>query len=60
MDYPNDLWDCRASYAYYGDALDPGLGFLARKNIQNLEIGLSYQPRPEKGLIGAARPPVLL
>jgi hypothetical protein len=52
VDYPNDLWDINGSYAYYGDSLDPGLGFLPRKNVQNFNLGFSYQPRPEKGLIG--------
>jgi hypothetical protein len=52
MDYPNDLWDCRTNYSYYGDALDPGLGFLARKNVQSWESGFTFQPRPEKGWIG--------
>lgn len=49
LDYPNDLFDIRGSYSYYGDALDPGVGFLERGNVQNLSLGLSYQPRPAKG-----------
>jgi hypothetical protein len=52
LDYPNDLWDLAATYAYYGDALDPGLGFLSRNAVQNLNLGINYQPRPEKGLVG--------
>jgi hypothetical protein len=52
LDYPNDLWDCVATYAYYGDALDPGLGFLPRPGVQNLNLGLNYRPRPEKGFLG--------
>jgi len=52
LDYPNDLWDIAATYSSYGDALDPGIGFLPRKNIQVFNLGLSYQPRPEKGLVG--------
>ncbi len=52
LDYPNDLFDIYASYSYYGDALEPGIGFLERGNIQSLDLGIAYQPRPEKGLIG--------
>ena len=52
LDYPNDLWDINANYSYYGDALDPGLGFLARGNVQSFNLSFAYQPRPEKGLIG--------
>lgn len=50
--YPNDLWDVFLSYNYYGDALNPGLGFLPRNNIQWLVGKISYSPRPEKGWIG--------
>lgn len=54
IDYPNDLWDIVTSYSYYGDAVDPGLGFLPRKNVQTYSFGLAYMPRPEKGFIGRA------
>ncbi|MCK7478228.1 MAG: DUF5916 domain-containing protein [Candidatus Moduliflexus flocculans] len=30
IDYPNDLWDVAVSYNSYGDALDPGVGYLPR------------------------------
>ncbi|MGB7297110.1 MAG: DUF5916 domain-containing protein [Candidatus Aminicenantales bacterium] len=52
VDYPNDLWDCRIMYSYYGDSLDPGLGFLRRNGVQNLSLGANYMPRPEKGWVG--------
>ena len=53
IDFPNDLLDVRGSYSYYGDALNPGLGFLERGNVQTLNLGMAFQPRPEKGsLIG--------
>jgi len=52
MDYPNDLWDINTSYGYYGGSLNPGLGFLPRNNVQTYSLMLSYQPRPEKGLVG--------
>jgi hypothetical protein len=52
LDYPNDLWDINAGYSYYGDALNPGAGFLERGAVQSFYLGLDYQPRPEKGLVG--------
>jgi Domain of unknown function (DUF5916) len=52
LDYPNDLWDINTGYSYYGDALDPGVGFLERGGVQSAYLGIDYQPRPEKGLVG--------
>lgn len=52
LDYPNDLWDIAMTFSSYGDALDPGLGFLPRKGIRTLSAGGNYMPRPEKGLVG--------
>lgn len=53
IDYPNDLIDANISYYFFGDSLDPGLGFLPRNAYHNLNTSLEYMPRPEKGLIGA-------
>ena len=52
IDYPNDLWDIAASYNSYGDALEPGVGFLPRPGVQVFSLSASYQPRPEKGFVG--------
>jgi len=52
LDYPNDLWDFAATYAYYGDALRPGLGYLPRPGVQSLNLNFAYQPRPEEGFVG--------
>jgi hypothetical protein len=52
VDYPNDLWDASLTYNYFGDTLNPGLGFLPRDNVQTLSSGIAYQPRPENGWIG--------
>jgi len=52
IDYPNDLWDIVTTYSYYGEAVDPGLGFLPRRNVQTYSFGMAYMPRPEKGFIG--------
>lgn len=48
-DYPNDLWNVQSVYAYYGDAMDPGLGYMMRKAIQTGYIRVAYQPRPTSG-----------
>jgi hypothetical protein len=53
VDYPNDLWDVVTTYASYGDALDPGMGFLPRPGVQNWNFNASYMPRPDKGFIGS-------
>lgn len=46
VDYPNDLWDLNARMSRFGDALDPGLGFLPRPGTKQMSAGLAYQPRP--------------
>jgi hypothetical protein len=52
LDYPNDLWDIRSSFEYYGDSLNPGVGYLRRPGVQTYSLGFSFQPRPEKGFVG--------
>lgn len=52
VDYPNDLWDIMTMYSYYGDSLDPGLGFLPRNGVQAWSFGANYMPRPERGWVG--------
>jgi hypothetical protein len=47
--YPNDLWDIQSTYAYYGEALDPGLGFMLRQGIQTAYLRVGFQPRPGAG-----------
>jgi hypothetical protein len=47
--YPNDLWDIQSTYAYYGEALDPGLGFMLRQGIQTAYLRVGFQPRPRAG-----------
>ena len=52
-DLPNDLWNLQTTYAYYGDALDPGLGYLMRTAMQTGFVRLAYQPRPsDNGWLG--------
>lgn len=53
IDYPNDLFDLSLIYYSFGDALDPGLGFIPRNSIRHLGTGTVYRPRPQKGFMGS-------
>lgn len=53
IDYPNDLVDAAITYNFFGDSLNPGLGFLPRKGFRSLNTNISYMPRPENGLLGS-------
>ena len=44
--YPNDLWWMDFSYADYGDALDPAMGFLQRPGTRQAFADVNWQPRP--------------
>ena len=48
-DLPNDLWNVQSVYAYYGEALDPALGYMMRPAIQTGFLSVAYQPRPQAG-----------
>jgi hypothetical protein len=50
--YPNDLWDIETTYAYYGEALDPAMGYMMRPAMQTFFVRVGYQPRPETGWLG--------
>ncbi len=50
-DYPNDLWNVQTTYAYYGEALDPGLGYMMRQGIQTAFARVAFQPRPAGGFL---------
>lgn len=52
IEYPNDLLDVHVNYSYFGDSLQPGLGFLPRSNVQQYESSFKFSPRPKKGLLG--------
>jgi hypothetical protein len=47
--YPNDLWNIQSTYAYYGEALDPGLGYMMRQAMQTAFLSVAFQPRPTGG-----------
>jgi len=51
-DYPNDLWNVQTTYAFYGEALDPGLGYMMRQGIQTAFARVAFQPRPAGGFFG--------
>jgi hypothetical protein len=51
-DYPNDLWNVQTTYAYYGESLDPGMGYMMRQDMQTAYGRVSFQPRPANGLLG--------
>jgi hypothetical protein len=50
--YPNDLWNVQTTYAYYGEALNPGLGYMMRQGIQTGFVRVGFQPRPAGGFLG--------
>ncbi len=52
-DYPNDLWNVQTTYAYYGEALNPGLGYMMRQGIQTGYARVGFQPRPAGGFLGS-------
>jgi len=51
-DYPNDLWNVQSTYAYYGEALNPGMGYMMRQGIQTGFVRVGFQPRPKGGFLG--------
>ena len=46
VEYPNNLWYADLNYNYYGNALDPALGFIQRPGTRQTYVQLVYQPRP--------------
>ncbi|MEA2004838.1 MAG: hypothetical protein U9O50_01000 [Acidobacteriota bacterium] len=52
--YPNDNVNIESTYAYYGEALDPGLGYMMRRGIQTFYLKMSYNPRLTRGWLGEA------
>jgi hypothetical protein len=48
VDYPNDFLDCFTALNHFGEALNPGLGFLPRPGIRKLDAACRVKPRPSK------------
>ncbi|HVA55463.1 MAG TPA: sugar-binding protein [Gammaproteobacteria bacterium] len=46
LEYPNDLWYADVNYNFYGNALDPALGFIQRPGTKQTSADITYQPRP--------------
>lgn len=46
LEYPNDLWYADLNYNFYGDALNPALGFIQRPGTKQTSADIIYQPRP--------------
>ncbi|HET7923064.1 MAG TPA: DUF5916 domain-containing protein [Gammaproteobacteria bacterium] len=46
IEYPNDRWYAIAQVNVFGDALDPGIGFLPRPGTRQYYTELSFNPRP--------------
>jgi Carbohydrate family 9 binding domain-like len=52
--YPNDLWWMDFNYNYYGNALDPALGFIQRPGTKQTFGDINWQPRPSSDSIFSA------
>jgi hypothetical protein len=48
IDYPNDLWDVSLAYKWIGDGFRPSLGFVPRADVQILDLGMTFSPRPRQ------------
>jgi hypothetical protein len=48
VDYPNDRWDVVLSWKQIGNAFQPALGFVPRAGIRKTDLGVAFQPRPER------------
>jgi hypothetical protein len=49
--FPNDLWNIQSTYAWYGEGLDPAMGYMMRQAMQTGFLSVSYQPRPKSGFL---------
>ena len=52
IDFPNDLWDVGTGYKWLGESFDPSLGFVPRPAVQVNTFNLTYQPRPQRPILG--------
>jgi hypothetical protein len=43
--YPNDKWWARVEWKHIGKDFKPALGFVARSNVNKLDVRLEYNPR---------------
>ena len=48
VDYPNDRWDVSFNWKQIGESFNPALGFVPRTGIRKTNLGVAFQPRPER------------
>ena len=48
IDYPNDRWDLAIRGRQIDRDFNAALGFVPRVGIRKLELGMAFQPRPER------------
>jgi len=48
LDFPNDSWDVVLRGKHIDEQFDAALGFVPRVGIRKLELGVAFQPRPER------------
>lgn len=45
LEFPNDVWSGHVSYRQFGEAYNPALGFVTRRNFRRLEPRIGWSPR---------------
>ncbi|HEY2944628.1 MAG TPA: DUF5916 domain-containing protein [Vicinamibacteria bacterium] len=48
LDYPNDLWDVFLHWKRIGEGFNAAMGFVPRTGIRKTNLGIAFQPRPER------------
>lgn len=48
LDYPNDLWDVSLHWKRIGEGFNAAMGFVPRTGIRKTNLGIAFQPRPER------------
>ncbi len=48
--YPNDRWFGRIEWKHIGEDFHPALGFVARSNVNKLDLRAEFNPRPKNFL----------
>lgn len=44
LNYPNDPWTAHASYREFGNAYDPAVGFVERRQFRRFQPSVGYEP----------------
>lgn len=48
LDFPNDLWDVSLHWKRIGENFNAAMGFVPRTGIRKTNLGIAFQPRPER------------